>query len=510
METLGGLIDFPTVSFLREETLSPVTGVSIFNSRLPNTYGTSCMPVLTTEKKTTKQIAFDSQRTSNATIPKESKFDIERLKQNPMFEDLTKVLAEECLHIQVPTNLMNIKWEAQDRATDVHSAHLNLQKRFLKFRADVKAITDARAIECRYSKEVSSLEVARYLETSSCQTQGRSRVVHERFDRCRLRLINDINKDLDKLANQEIENDLERSSSSSNESYTSADDTDILEKAMAAAEVLPLDLHLHHQVMPSGHISGLLESFDLPRHGVPTQISITQSTEDSKLQKQPRSSMKRKFEDHQRLEDVQQHKKQRLCPSSKGRLISIEATQILTNWYESHVQYPYPNDEEVDDLCLMTSLTVQQVKKWMANKRVRCFNTLSITGNKHPIKHKLGGKKKQTENNYKQLGNKPREILNTWFQEHTDNPYPSETEKMVLANATGLTVSQIKSWFANRRSRANNRRRQIPNYFLEKFPEYATHVQLIQAHRDNSRKIRPTMNMNSLQSFSVNCNNCFY
>ena len=80
------------------------------------------------------------------------------------------------------------------------------------------------------------------------------------------------------------------------------------------------------------------------------------------------------------------------------RMLNSEATNILTNWYQSHVHYPYPSDEEVVELARLTNITTRQVKKWMANKRVRCFNTLSITGNQHPIKYKYqgSGRRKRT------------------------------------------------------------------------------------------------------------------
>ncbi|KAI8871457.1 hypothetical protein GQ42DRAFT_106992, partial [Ramicandelaber brevisporus] len=54
----------------------------------------------------------------------------------------------------------------------------------------------------------------------------------------------------------------------------------------------------------------------------------------------------------------------------------------------------------------------------------------------------------------KRRGNLPKfvvAILKKWLLEHVSHPYPSEDEKIDLANRTGLTLSQISNWFINAR-----------------------------------------------------------
>ena len=41
-------------------------------------------------------------------------------------------------------------------------------------------------------------------------------------------------------------------------------------------------------------------------------------------------------------------------------------------------------------------------------------------------------------------------VLRDWY---THNPYPSPREKRELAEATGLTTTQVSNWFKNRRQR---------------------------------------------------------
>ncbi|KAL3887836.1 hypothetical protein ACJMK2_000228 [Sinanodonta woodiana] len=180
--------------------------------------------------------------------------------------------------------------------------------------------------------------------------------------------------------------------------------------------------------------------------------------------------------------------------------LSNDAANILSMWYERHLQYPYPTEEEVKKLSELTGVTEKQVKKWMANKRIRCFNTLSITGNKHPIKFKYEGRgKKRTRSgvgkddsssfkpNSNGLTVESRRILNNWFDSHLEYPYPLEEEKKQLAEQCGITFAQVKSWFANKRSRTNKTRKQIPNYFIKKFPQYASMVQVIGQQREQAR-----------------------
>ena len=44
-------------------------------------------------------------------------------------------------------------------------------------------------------------------------------------------------------------------------------------------------------------------------------------------------------------------------------------------------------------------------------------------------------------------------ILKNWLQLHRNNPYPSKTEKVMLAYSTRMTITQISNWFGNVRRR---------------------------------------------------------
>ncbi|KAK4544666.1 hypothetical protein LTR36_003915 [Oleoguttula mirabilis] len=45
------------------------------------------------------------------------------------------------------------------------------------------------------------------------------------------------------------------------------------------------------------------------------------------------------------------------------------------------------------------------------------------------------------------------EIMKTWFDQNITNPYPSEEQKALFSNATGISMTQVSNWFINHRRR---------------------------------------------------------
>jgi len=45
------------------------------------------------------------------------------------------------------------------------------------------------------------------------------------------------------------------------------------------------------------------------------------------------------------------------------------------------------------------------------------------------------------------------DVLNVWFFQHLHDPYPSDDEKRILSQQTGLSLSQVNNWFGNKRMR---------------------------------------------------------
>jgi len=56
----------------------------------------------------------------------------------------------------------------------------------------------------------------------------------------------------------------------------------------------------------------------------------------------------------------------------------------------------------------------------------------------------------------RQLNGRAVDIMTNWYDKHIHHPYPTDEEKQALADLGGLSLSQVKAWFANKRNRSNN------------------------------------------------------
>ncbi|PKI59120.1 hypothetical protein CRG98_020486 [Punica granatum] len=64
------------------------------------------------------------------------------------------------------------------------------------------------------------------------------------------------------------------------------------------------------------------------------------------------------------------------------------------------------------------------------------------------LKHEFSKKKKRGK-----LPKQARDILLEWWNVHYKWPYPTEVDKVALAESTGLDQKQINNWFINQRKR---------------------------------------------------------
>ena len=65
-------------------------------------------------------------------------------------------------------------------------------------------------------------------------------------------------------------------------------------------------------------------------------------------------------------------------------------------------------------------------------------------------------KSKQSQKKSRLLPKAAVKILESWYQENLSNPYPSREVTLSMAAEGGITVEQIRKWFANKRNRSRN------------------------------------------------------
>ena len=75
------------------------------------------------------------------------------------------------------------------------------------------------------------------------------------------------------------------------------------------------------------------------------------------------------------------------------------------------------------------------------------------------------------------IAKKPRNpaVLILWIEEHAHNPYPSRSEKTMLAHYAGMTQRQLNDWFANAR---RNIKKVGYTAWKEKHPAYSARFSL--------------------------------
>ena len=153
------------------------------------------------------------------------------------------------------------------------------------------------------------------------------------------------------------------------------------------------------------------------------------------------------------------------------KYLNPQAIDRMELWYQDNQQHPYPSISDLNKLAHDGHITVAQVRKWMANKRMRSSNTTSrkpretfvhrqrrareVSCPRAVVSSSCSDTADQNRVDHYPRHFTPRvtDILNSWFEKNRSSPYPSEEEKEQLARDTRLTVKQIRYWFANKRTR---------------------------------------------------------
>ncbi|PVD22375.1 hypothetical protein C0Q70_18185 [Pomacea canaliculata] len=151
----------------------------------------------------------------------------------------------------------------------------------------------------------------------------------------------------------------------------------------------------------------------------------------------------------------------------KRRNFTKNATEILNEYFYSHLSNPYPSEEAKEELARKCGISVSQVSIWLRHISLFIF------------------RRRKRRNFSKQAS----EVLNEYFYSHLSNPYPSEETKEELARKCGITVSQVSNWFGNKRIRYKKnigKAQEEANLYAAKAASAASAQQLVQAVSDPS------------------------
>lgn len=88
-----------------------------------------------------------------------------------------------------------------------------------------------------------------------------------------------------------------------------------------------------------------------------------------------------------------------------------------------------------------------------------------IQNNTSNCKYEITGFPLKLKNKRANYPKKISKVLKNWLKENMTNPYPSEIEKAMLMEVTGLDATQINNWFINAR-------RRILPYMKSKYIKY--------------------------------------
>ncbi|XP_022235897.1 homeobox protein extradenticle-like, partial [Limulus polyphemus] len=61
----------------------------------------------------------------------------------------------------------------------------------------------------------------------------------------------------------------------------------------------------------------------------------------------------------------------------KRRNFSKQATEILNEYFYSHLSNPYPSEEAKEELAKKCGITISQISNWFGNKRIRYKKNIS-------------------------------------------------------------------------------------------------------------------------------------
>eukprot|EP01083_Nonionella_stella_P305745 1067856_1 len=168
------------------------------------------------------------------------------------------------------------------------------------------------------------------------------------------------------------------------------------------------------------------------------------------------------------------HARQAIYQQYKQKSQAIRHSNVLTQEKRKLNMKVAAIDAKVQEKKLFLSyleMSKPQPNSWLVSNTALSMNAFA-----RKITHQTNTKKKKKKNANKEEISKQKEekpkqattakrvkkpkfseynvrVLRDWYETHTNNPYPSSSEKHLMCQLTGLTKYQVSRWFCNVRTR---------------------------------------------------------
>lgn len=117
----------------------------------------------------------------------------------------------------------------------------------------------------------------------------------------------------------------------------------------------------------------------------------------------------------------------------KKKNYNPETVLVLEEWFIKNLDNPYASAKMKIELAKKTSLSVQQVSKWLMNKRKKI--------------------KEKPFNSVKRLPLDAKLVLKNHFESISEHPNRAQIKK--LSNGLNVSEKRISQWFAKKRFEKN-------------------------------------------------------
>jgi hypothetical protein len=112
--------------------------------------------------------------------------------------------------------------------------------------------------------------------------------------------------------------------------------------------------------------------------------------------------------------------------------MSRDSKVVLEKWWSDNINYPFPNEKQLEELSEVTELEKRKIKAWVDTQRKK------MRENKRP----------QTKY-VRYFTTNDTTVLLDYFNTKGDHPGPYELDK--IAESIKKDVKKIRAWFAYRR-----------------------------------------------------------